>query len=81
MGLKILKRRIEKENSKSAAELFKEEQSKLIEELVDMELVAKSLPQLAEIASGLYKHKSKLKESIKCVKTKLESLFYFIIIK
>jgi hypothetical protein len=57
--VKILKSRIEKENSKSAAELYKEEQSKLIEELGDMELVAKSLPQLVEISSGLYKHKSK----------------------
>ena len=47
--VKILKSRIEKENSKSAAELYKEEQSKLIEELGDMELVAKSLPQLVEM--------------------------------
>jgi hypothetical protein len=56
---KILKSTIGKENSKSGAELYKEEQSKLIKELGDMELVAKSLPQLAEISSGLYKHKSK----------------------
>ena len=54
-----MKSRFENGNSKSVAELYKEEQSKLIEELGDMELVAKSLPQLTEISSGLYKHKSK----------------------
>ena len=57
--VKILKSRIEKENSKSTAKLYIVEQSKLIEELGDMDLVAKSLPQLTEISSGLYKHKSK----------------------
>ncbi len=92
---KVLKSRIEKENSKSAAELYKDEQTKLIESLVDMELVAKCLSQLTEIASGLYMHMHKNKfippvpKSINEIKIKGEyemcedkvRTFYFIIIK
>ena len=57
--LKVMKRRIEKENSKSDAELYREEQSKMIAQLGDMALVANSIPQLTKISSGLYKHKAK----------------------
>jgi hypothetical protein len=54
--MKVLKNRIEKEGSKSAAEIYREEQSKLIDKIGDMEVIARSLP---EVASGLYKHKAK----------------------
>jgi hypothetical protein len=57
--VKICKSRIANENSLSAGQIYLEEQSKLINKLGDMELVAASIPQLINIAGGLYKHKAK----------------------
>ncbi len=47
------------ENSRTLAALYLEEQSKLIDKTGDMELVAKSTPQLINIQAGLYRHKNK----------------------
>ena len=42
-----------------------------------MELVAKSLPQFAEISSGLYKHKSKKKVAIMEYLNRVSNLIHY----
>jgi hypothetical protein len=56
---RTLKEKMGQENSRTLAALYLEEQSKLIDKTGDMELVAKSTPQLINIQAGLYKHKNK----------------------
>ena len=58
--VKVCKSRIANENSISAGQIYLKEQSKLINKLGDMQLVAASIPQLIDMAGGLYKHKAKL---------------------
>jgi hypothetical protein len=61
---RTLKEKMGQENSRTLAALYLEEQSKLIDKTGDMELVAKSTPQLINIQAGLYKHKNKFSYGI-----------------
>ena len=61
---RVMKQKVEHHSSLSVAEIYLQEQTKLIQETGDMSLVAKSTPQLVNIQGGLYKHKNKFIPSI-----------------